>query len=95
MRGAAIMPPDDLAHVIQLILTPVVMITACALTLNGIMGHYQAVSGRLRALVQERINLVRGKDLDEHVSRLEWLLLDLLHVSEAEPERFERKKAAK
>ena len=31
--------------------------------------------------------------LDEHVSRLEWLLLDLLHVSEAEPERFERKKA--
>ena len=32
--------------------------------------------------------------LDEHVSRLEWLLLDLLHVSEAEPERFERKKAA-
>jgi len=34
------------------------------------------------------------EDLDEHVSRLEWLLLDLLHVSEAEPERFERKKAA-
>jgi len=32
--------------------------------------------------------------LDEHVSRLEWLLLDLLHVSEADPERFERKKAA-
>jgi type IV secretory pathway VirB4 component len=34
------------------------------------------------------------EDLDEHVSRLEWLLLDLLHVSEVEPERFERKKAA-
>ena len=32
--------------------------------------------------------------LDEHISRLEWLLLDLLHVSDAEPERFERKKAA-
>ena len=32
--------------------------------------------------------------LDEHVSRLEWLLLDLLHISEADPERFERKKAA-
>jgi len=31
--------------------------------------------------------------LEEHISRLEWLLLDLLHVSEAEPERFERKKA--
>jgi len=32
--------------------------------------------------------------LEEHISRLEWLLLDLLHVSEAEPEPFERKKAA-
>jgi hypothetical protein len=32
--------------------------------------------------------------LDEHVSRLEWLLLDLLHVSEKDTERFERKKAA-
>ncbi len=31
--------------------------------------------------------------LEEHISRLEWLLLDLLHVSEAEPERFEQKKA--
>jgi type IV secretory pathway VirB4 component len=32
--------------------------------------------------------------IEEHVSRLEWLLLDLLRVSEAEEERFERKKAA-
>jgi hypothetical protein len=32
--------------------------------------------------------------LEEHISRLEWLMLDLLHVSEAEPERFERRKAA-
>lgn len=31
--------------------------------------------------------------LDEHVSRLEWLLLDLLRVSEADEERFERVKA--
>jgi type IV secretory pathway VirB4 component len=34
------------------------------------------------------------ESLDEHVSRLEWLLLDLLHVSEEDAERFERKKAA-
>src|SRR5262249_15550100 len=32
--------------------------------------------------------------LEEHVSRLEWLLVDLLHISDAELERFERKKAA-
>jgi hypothetical protein len=35
-----------------------------------------------------------GEDLDEHVSRLEWLLLDLLRVDGAQEERFERKKAA-
>ena len=33
-------------------------------------------------------------DLDEHISRLEWLLLDLLKVDQANEERFERKKAA-
>jgi len=32
--------------------------------------------------------------VEEHVSRLEWLLLDLLRVSQTEEERFERKKAA-
>jgi type IV secretory pathway VirB4 component len=31
--------------------------------------------------------------LEEHVSRLEWLLLDLLKVAEVPEERFERKKA--
>jgi hypothetical protein len=33
-------------------------------------------------------------DRDEHISRLEWLLLDLLRVDESQEERFERKKAA-
>lgn len=32
--------------------------------------------------------------LDQHVSRLEWLLLDLLKVDQTQEERFERKKAA-
>lgn len=47
------MSPDELGHTIQLALAPVVMITACALTLNGVMSHSQAVSGRLRALAYE------------------------------------------
>jgi type IV secretory pathway VirB4 component len=33
-------------------------------------------------------------ELDEHVSRLEWLLLDILKVDQSQEERFERKKAA-
>jgi len=57
-------------------------------------GRYVAYSFEQPPGVQPFLWLEDDEDLDEHVSRLEWLLLDLLHVSEAEPERFERKKAA-
>ncbi|GAC1328588.1 MAG: hypothetical protein NVSMB2_27860 [Chloroflexota bacterium] len=64
------MSPDELAHTIQLILAPVVMISACALTLNGVMSHFQAVSSRLRALTHERLELVHGKkDDDDSLAR--------------------------
>ena len=36
----------------------------------------------------------RASSLDEHVSRLEWLLLDLLRINPADEERFEQVKAA-
>ena len=51
------MSADELAHTIQLILAPVVVMTACALTLNSVMSHFQAVSSRLRALTHERLEL--------------------------------------
>lgn len=57
-------------------------------------GRYVAYSFEQPPGVQPFLWQEDEEDLDEHVSRLEWLLLDLLHVSEAEPERFERKKAA-
>jgi len=57
-------------------------------------GRYVAYSFEQPPGVQPFVWHDGSEDLDEHVSRLEWLLLDLLHVSEAEPERFERKKAA-
>ena len=57
-------------------------------------GRYVAYSFEQPPGVQPFLWREEDEDLDEHVSRLEWLLLDLLHVSEAEPERFERKKAA-
>ena len=57
-------------------------------------GRYVAYSFERPPGVQPFLWQDGEEALDEHVSRLEWLLLDLLHVSEAEPERFERKKAA-
>jgi hypothetical protein len=57
-------------------------------------GRYVAYSFEHPPGVQPFVWQEEEEDLDEHVSRLEWLMLDLLHVSEAEAERFERKKAA-
>jgi type IV secretory pathway VirB4 component len=57
-------------------------------------GRYVAYSFEQPPGVQPFEWREEDEPLEEHISRLEWLLLDLLHVSEAEPERFERKKAA-
>jgi Flp pilus assembly protein TadB len=50
---------EDIARAIQLILAPVVMVTACAITLGAFMGHYQAVNDRLRAMGRERLDLLQ------------------------------------
>lgn len=57
-------------------------------------GRYVAYSFEQPPGVQPFAWREEDEALEEHISRLEWLLLDLLHVSEAEPERFERRKAA-
>jgi type IV secretory pathway VirB4 component len=57
-------------------------------------GRYVAYSFEEPPGVQPFAWREEDEALEEHISRLEWLLLDLLHVSEAEPERFERRKAA-
>jgi hypothetical protein len=57
-------------------------------------GRYVAYSFEEPPGVQPFAWREEDEALEEHISRLEWLLLDLLHVSEADPERFERRKAA-
>lgn len=42
---------------IQLVLAPVVMITACSLILNGLLAHYSTINVRLRKLTKERLEL--------------------------------------
>src|SRR4030088_1604626 len=50
------MSADEIAHIIQSVLAPVVMITACAITVGGLMTHYGAVNDRLRTLMHERLH---------------------------------------
>ena len=46
-------------NTIQLILAPVVIITACAIAVGGFWDHYAAISDRLRALTHERLKLLQ------------------------------------
>jgi hypothetical protein len=50
---------QTVASTIQLILAPVVMVTACAIIVSGLLGHYSAINDRLRAMARERFELVR------------------------------------
>ncbi len=50
---------DTITHTISLILAPVVMISSCAIFLNGLFGHYQTIAARLRAMHRERLELLQ------------------------------------
>lgn len=45
---------------IQIILAPVVMITACAIFLGVLHSRYQTINDRLRSMTRERLELWRG-----------------------------------
>jgi uncharacterized protein DUF2721 len=51
---------DAIIRTISLILAPVVMITSCAILLNGILTRYESVSARMRAMHRERLELLKG-----------------------------------
>jgi hypothetical protein len=56
------MSVETLGHTIQLIIAPVVMVTACAILTTGVLAHFGAVNDRLRALTRERFELLKGPD---------------------------------
>jgi hypothetical protein len=47
------------AQTLQFILAPVVMVTACAVLLNGILSRYSEINLRLRTMAHERYELLR------------------------------------
>ena len=62
---------------IQPILAPVVMITACAMTLNGVLIHYNAIGERLRSLHRESLSCSTVAPKQQQT--LEHLMNILLH----------------
>jgi hypothetical protein len=81
------MKPLTTLEIIQFILAPVVMITACALLLNSLGSRYAAVANRLRSLSHERFELLQKTDqpetrfsfIQERIQQIESQLPDLLN----------------
>jgi hypothetical protein len=59
------MSATDVARTIQLIIAPVVLITACALIQNAILLRYAAVGQYMRSLGLERLQLLRSNKMTD------------------------------
>jgi hypothetical protein len=54
------MSAEAIMRTIQLIVAPVVMISACAVFVGGLLSHYEAINGRMRSMARERLELLRS-----------------------------------
>ncbi|MBD2099492.1 DUF2721 domain-containing protein [Leptolyngbya sp. FACHB-261] len=54
------MSAKSIAEIIQIIIAPVVMVTACAILLGGLHARYSSISNRLRAMTREHLELLHG-----------------------------------
>lgn len=81
------MTSEAISRTIQLILAPVVMVSACSIFVSGILTHYTSVSDRIRALARERLDRLRdlrGAPNDrtllvERLAEIDGELPDLAH----------------
>ena len=74
------------AKTIQLILAPVVMVTACGILLGGMLTHYAAINDRIRSLTAERLELAlvepatgRERRATERLSEIDHQVPMLIH----------------
>jgi len=79
---------DAIARTIQLVLAPVVMVSACSIFVGGVLSRYTNLSDRIRAMSSERLDLLRrtaasGDDADslrhERLREIDVELPDLAH----------------
>ncbi|BAU40969.1 DUF2721 domain-containing protein [Leptolyngbya sp. O-77] len=65
------MNAQQVAQTIQLIIAPVVLVTACALIQNAVLMRYSAIGQSMRSLALERLNLLRSKEDYFYMERLQ------------------------
>ena len=78
------MSAETITRTIQLILAPVVMVSACAVFVGGLLSHYEAINARMRTMARERLEILRGSGntdrfVDERLGELDVQLPQLLH----------------
>jgi hypothetical protein len=77
------MNQETLIKTINVIIAPVVMLTACGIMLNGLIVRYSWLSDRVRTVQQERLNLLeldlsQSRSKSERLHHLDHLLTDSL-----------------
>lgn len=54
------MSAETITRTIQLILAPVVLVSACSIFVGGLLSHYDAINARMRAMARERLEILCG-----------------------------------
>jgi hypothetical protein len=54
------MSAETVTRTIQLILAPVVMLSACSIFVGGLLTHYAAINARIRMMARERFELLQS-----------------------------------
>lgn len=78
------MSAETVTRTIQLILAPVVLLSACSIFVGGLLSHYEAINARMRTMVRERLELLRAATdasslLAERLGEIDAQLPQLLH----------------
>jgi hypothetical protein len=60
------MTVETAAKTIELILAPVVMVSACGILLTGMLNHYGNINDRIRRLTVERLQLSQLRPMEGH-----------------------------
>jgi uncharacterized membrane protein SpoIIM required for sporulation len=74
--GILIAGSDAVGKIIQLVLAPVVMVSACAIVVGGVLGRYQSINDRLRNLNRERLDLLRVHNMAEIYTQERIMIID-------------------
>lgn len=77
---------DTTIRTISLIVAPVVMVTSCALFLNGLLQRYYAISSTMRMMHRERLDLLRtrGKSVIDALASTDGITAERLREIETQ-----------